>query len=251
MSLARAGVLVTLAALLAGCGGGGRAATSHAITSKAVTEPTPKAHVSRVEIPLGSGNLAAMAGPRGLLLRDRPHGRVIAHLRPQTAYGSPTVVWAAARRGDWLGVVAARVPNNHLGWLNVQHDRPQMWRSPYGLFAHLAQRTLIVERRGHVLRTIPVTVGAPGTPSPLGRFEVTDKLLLSRESGYGCCILALSGHQPFLRPGWAGSDRIAIHGSPAQLVGTAASAGCLRARDADLRYLMKRIPLGTPVYIKA
>jgi lipoprotein-anchoring transpeptidase ErfK/SrfK len=68
---------------------------------------------------------------------------------------------------------------------------------------------------------------------------------------YGCCLLALSGHQPIVRPGWAGGARIAIHGSPSQLVGEAASAGCLRARNEDLRYLMKRIVLGTPVRIRA
>ena len=101
------------------------------------------------------------------------------------------------------------------------------------------------------MRTIPVTIGAPSTPTPTGRFEVTDKLIPPAGSGYGCCILALSGHQPHLRPGWAGSDRIAIHGSPDQLVGAAASAGCLRATNSDLRALMKRVPLGTPVVIRS
>jgi len=206
---------------------------------------------TQLAIPSGSGHLAAMAGSRGLVLRDRPHGHVIAHLRPRTVYGSPTVVWAPAQRGRWLGVVAAAVPNNRLGWLDVDRDRPRMWRSALALVASLSQRTLILERGHHVVRRIPVTVGEPGTPTPAGRFEVTDKLLPERQSGYGCCILALSGHQPHLRPGWAGSDRIAIHGSPSQLVGAAASAGCLRATDADLHYLLKRVPLGTPVWIRS
>ena len=33
-------------------------------------------------------------------------------------------------------------------------------------------------------------------------------------------------------------------------IGAAASAGCLRAADADLRILMRRVPLGTPVFIR-
>jgi lipoprotein-anchoring transpeptidase ErfK/SrfK len=33
-------------------------------------------------------------------------------------------------------------------------------------------------------------------------------------------------------------------------IGAAASAGCLRASDADLRALMRRVPLGTPVFIR-
>jgi hypothetical protein len=251
VSLARAGTVVTVA-LLTGCGAShdGAGPSRPTKTAKVVTRPLPHAAPARIVVPSGSGNLAAMAGPHGMVLRDRPHGRVIAHLLPTTSYGSPTVVWAAARHGDWLGVVSTSVANNKLGWLDVQRDRPQMWRSPYRLIAHVSTRTLILQRGHRTLRTIPVTVGHPATPTPLGRFEITDKLIPPGDSAYGCCILALSGHQPILRPGWAGGDRIAIHGSPSQLVGTAASAGCLRARDDDLRYLMRLLPLGTPVYIR-
>ena len=81
---------------------------------------------------------------------------------------------------------------------------------------------------------------------------MTDKLSGSRFGPYyGCCILALSGHQTHLPAGWPGGDRLAIHGtdSPAT-IGTAASAGCLRAADADLQALMRRVPLGTPVFIR-
>jgi hypothetical protein len=192
-----------------------------------------------------------MAGHRGLTLRDRPHGRVIAHLNAETAYGSPTVVWAARVSGRWLGVVTPALPNNRIGWLDVDHDRPRMWRTRLLLVADLSQRSLELMRYGHPFRRIPVTIGAPATPTPTGRFAVTDKLRPDRGTAYGCCILALSGHQPNLRPGWAGGDRIAIHGSPAQATGGAASAGCLRARDSDLRFLLKRVALGTPVLIRA
>jgi hypothetical protein len=190
-----------------------------------------------------------MAGPRGLTLREHPGGKVIAHLRPQTDWGSPTVVWATERRGRWLGVIAAALHNNQVGWLNVRHDRPRMWRSQLSLHADLSARTLELRRGSRVVRRIPIGIGSPNTPTPLGHFSVTDKLIPGRElSFYGCCLLALSGHQSQLRPGWAGGDRIAIHGGS---VGGAASAGCLHAADADLRRLMKVIPIGTPVYITA
>ena len=69
---------------------------------------------------------------------------------------------------------------------------------------------------------------------------------------YGCCILALSGHQPHTPAGWQGGDRLAIHGTDAPAaIGTPASAGCLRASDRDLRVLMRRVPLGAPVFIRA
>jgi lipoprotein-anchoring transpeptidase ErfK/SrfK len=98
-----------------------------------------------------------------------------------------------------------------------------------------------------------VGVGRPTSPTPTGRFALTDKLSGSRYgSYYGCCILALSAHQPNLPPGWTGGDRIAIHGTNAPwTIGTASSAGCPHARDADLRVLMRRVPLGAPVFIRS
>jgi lipoprotein-anchoring transpeptidase ErfK/SrfK len=54
-----------------------------------------------------------------------------------------------------------------------------------------------------------------------------------------------------LPAGWRGGDRVAIHGTSAPwTIGQASSAGCLHARDADLAYLMRIVPLGTPVLIR-
>jgi lipoprotein-anchoring transpeptidase ErfK/SrfK len=100
---------------------------------------------------------------------------------------------------------------------------------------------------------VQVAVGRPSTPTPVGRFAVTDKLSGRRYSAaYGCCILALSAHQPNLPSGWPGGDRIAVHGTndPGS-IGEAVSAGCPRAKDDDLRYLMRVVPLGAPVIVRA
>jgi lipoprotein-anchoring transpeptidase ErfK/SrfK len=68
---------------------------------------------------------------------------------------------------------------------------------------------------------------------------------------YGCCIIPLSARQPNLPAGWAGGDRIAIHGTTRpETIGQAASNGCLRASDADLRVLMRDVPIGAPVFIR-
>lgn len=252
MSLARVASVLSLFAL-AGCGSPSREAHRPDTRKPGTTRPPVQtASPSVVAIPGGTGHLAAMAPKKGLTLRDKPNGSVIAHLRPKTDWGSPTVVWATGRRGHWLSVVATALPNNRLGWLDVRHDRPRMWRSRVGLFADLSERTLVLRRGNRVIRRVPVEIGATSTPTPVGRFAVTDKLLpAAGVAYYGCCLLALSGHQSKLRPGWAGGDRIAIHGSRAGQVGTAASAGCLRASNRDLRTLMKLVPIGTPVVIRA
>ena len=98
-----------------------------------------------------------------------------------------------------------------------------------------------------------VAIGRPGSPTPTGRFAVTDKLPGSRFGAYyGCCILALNGFQENLPPGWQGGNRIAIHGTDSpDTIGAAASAGCLRAADAPLDTLMRRMPLGAPVFVRS
>ena len=71
----------------------------------------------------------------------------------------------------------------------------------------------------------------PATPTPLGRFAVTDRLRTSSAgSPYGCCALALSGHQTKLPPGWPGGDRLAIHGTPNDGDGRHAGVARLHAR---------------------
>jgi lipoprotein-anchoring transpeptidase ErfK/SrfK len=116
-----------------------------------------------------------------------------------------------------------------------------------------SRRRLTVRRAGRVVRRLPIAVGRPGTPTPLGRFAVTDRLHTGRDdSPYGCCALALTGHQTKLLPGWPGGDRLAIHATPQpETIGTAASLGCMRASERDLRALFKTVPPGAPVFIRA
>ena len=55
-----------------------------------------------------------------------------------------------------------------------------------------------------------------------------------------------------LLPGWPGGDRLAIHATPdATSVGRAASLGCMRAHTRDARALMRTVPLGAPVFVRA
>jgi hypothetical protein len=194
--------------------------------------------------------LARPAVPR-LAVRARPGGKVIFRLPPRTAFGSPRVLGVAARRapwvglgrarGRWLGVITPALPNGRLGW--VRQGAVRLRPAPYAIVVHLSTRTLVLRRRHRLLRESPVGIGEPGSPTPTGTFVVTDKL--AGDAVYGCCILALSGHQPHPPAGWRGGTRLAIHGGP---LGPA-SAGCIHADEADLRYLMAVVPLGTPVTI--
>jgi L,D-transpeptidase catalytic domain len=198
----------------------------------------PRGHglaVVRGEVPVSDGPGSAATGTIGAT----------------TEFGSQRVLSVAARRGDWLGVVTEGRPNGRLAW--VRRDSGlALRRTRWSLHADLSERTLTLRRGGRAVQRISVAVGRPGSETPTGRFAVTDKLAGSQFGPYyGCCILALSGIQPNTPPGWTGGNRLAIHGTDSpSTIGSAASAGCLRAGDEELQPLMAKVPLGTPVFIR-
>jgi lipoprotein-anchoring transpeptidase ErfK/SrfK len=183
------------------------------------------------------------------VLRAAPGGRRLARLRSRTEFGSPKVVSVLGRNGAWLRVIVPERPNRRPGWIRAAATRPGA--VDVSLHVDRSARRLIVRRGDRVLRRVTVAVGRAGTETPTGRFAVTDKLRTGRsDSPYGCCALALSGHQPKLLPGWPGGDRLAIHATPqTDSIGTAASLGCLRAATRDLQALLRIVPLGAPVFV--
>jgi lipoprotein-anchoring transpeptidase ErfK/SrfK len=217
-----------------------------------VTEPEPAP--APLPPPAEPGFLVLKPAPGAqLVVRARPGGAVVARLGARTEFGSPTTLAVAAKRGRWLGVVTTRLPNGHLGWVDPADGAVVTSQTRIRIIVDLSERRLVVRRGDRVLRRVTVAVGRPSSPTPTGRFAVTDKLAGSAfSSAYGCCILALSAHQPNLPSGWQGGDRIAVHGTndPGS-IGTAASAGCPRATDADMRYLLRTVPLGAPVFVRA
>jgi lipoprotein-anchoring transpeptidase ErfK/SrfK len=203
------------------------------------THPTPKE-------PDGRWTTARVL--RGTALRARPGGRVVDRLRPRTEFGSKRVLSVVRRRGAWLGVLAPQLPNRRVGWVrkaDVRLGATDLW-----VRIDRSRRTLALIDGMRVLRRFPVAVGRPGNPTPLGRFAVTDKLHVAAGSPYGCCAVALTGHQVHLPPNWPGGDRLAVHGtSDRSSIGRAASLGCLRAGSGGLRLMMRRLPLGAPVFV--
>jgi hypothetical protein len=229
---------------LAGCGGdppreaAPPASTPHfAVAREHKAEPAPR------------GRWATARVLRATALRAAPAGRRVGRLRPRTEFGSPKVVSVVGRRGAWLRVIAPERPNGRTGWIRAAATRP----GAVDVSVHVdrSARRLSVRRGDRVLRRVEIAVGRPGTETPAGRFAVTDKLRTRRpDSPYGCCAIALSGHQPKLLPGWPGGDRLAIHATPqTDSIGTAASLGCLRAETRDLQALLRIVPLGAPVFV--
>jgi L,D-transpeptidase catalytic domain len=216
----------------------------------AVVKTTGLATFARWEEP-PTGYL--IARPRGgsLTLWSSPRGSVVARLGATTEFGSPLRLGVVKDRGRWLAVVSTRLPNGRLGW--VKRRDVYLASTEISIHLDLSRRRLLLKRGDQVIRRIVVGVGRPSSPTPRGRFAVTDKLSGYRySSAYGCCIVALSAHQPYLPASWRGGNRIAIHGTNVpSSIGVASSAGCPHAGYADMQALMRRVPLGAPVFIRA
>jgi L,D-transpeptidase catalytic domain len=241
---------LALAGLLGGCGDGDEPAATAARPAHRVAAP---AHVARATPPR-AGRLpryesAALVRPT--TLRARPGGPVLAHLARRTEFGSPRILSVIGRRGGWLRVLDAALPDGRSGWISGAGVLmyPVTWR----VDVSLARRQVTVAHGGRVVQRFTVAVGRAASPTPTGRFAVTDKVKMRDPHGaYGCCALALTGHQPRVPQGWGGGDRLAIHGtSQPGSIGLAASLGCLRAGEADVKRLIDTVPLGAPVFIRA
>jgi hypothetical protein len=184
-------------------------------------------------------------------LYAEPGGRVRIRLPARTEWGSPRIFGVVRHRGDWIAVQAPELGNGELAWMPAERARLDCVR--WSMRVDLSRRRLAVERNGDTVRRFEIAIGRKGNPTPKGRFSVTDKLRVTDpDSPYGCCVLALTGHQTRLPASWPGGDRLAVHATrELSTLGTAASLGCMRVTSTQARWLIRTIPLGTPLFVRA
>jgi hypothetical protein len=182
------------------------------------------------------------------LYRD-PGGAKRLRIGQKTEWGSQRVLGVVSQRGDWLGIQASELKNGEIAW--IQRDKVTLDCVSWSLHADLSKRSIDVQHDGKTVRRLHVAIGRPENPTPKGRFSVTDRLAVTgTDSTYGCCVLALTGHQTHLPPYWPGGDRLAIHATNDEAsIGHAVSLGCMRAPASEAHWLIDHIPLGTPVFI--
>ena len=166
--------------------------------------------------------------------------------------GSPSVLLAVQRSGDWYRALLPTRPNGATAWVRAQDVTVSA--PTYEVEVSLSSRQLQLVRLsdGAVILTSPVGIGSPATPTPPGEYFVRDLFLPSdpATSPYGPFAFGLSGHSDVLMHFGTGDGRIAIHGTsePAS-IGADVSNGCVHVpNDFDLE-LTHYLALGTPVLI--
>jgi L,D-transpeptidase catalytic domain len=139
-------------------------------------------------------------------------------------------------------------PNGRAGWIEARAVR--VFPVSNRIVVDLSARRLVAYRHGRPLLHASVAVGTPQTPTPTGRYVINERWLLANPNGaFGVAALGISAHSNVLH-NWLQGGPIAIHGTNEPwTIGQAASHGCIRLHNADMRRLLRLAPAGTPVVI--
>jgi lipoprotein-anchoring transpeptidase ErfK/SrfK len=160
-------------------------------------------------------------------------------------------VQAVSANGRWGKVTLPwSKPVGRAGWMPIVGLRGGT--TSIMAVADLSTRRMTVYRGCRALFSVRTAIGRPGSPSPTGRFWVTDRVSVpgSQRSSFGSFAFGISTVQPNLPAGWTGGDQMAVHGTGAPgSIGQAASAGCLRVDEAALARLRPLLRRGTPIVI--
>jgi hypothetical protein len=167
-----------------------------------------------------------------------------------TPFGNPLSFAVTERRGDWVRVLLPVRPNGTQGWLRASDVALSVVDTR--VVVDLSDAALTAFAGREVIARSPVVIGRPSTPTPIGRFFVTDHDPRNRGSAYGPWVLPLSGFSQAMDSFADGVPVLAMHGTNRpELVGAAHSNGCLRMPNDVIDMLRARLPLGTPVDIVA
>lgn len=112
--------------------------------------------------------------------------------------------------------------------------------------------TLELYKNNTLVREYPVGVGKPSTPTPIGKFFVTEKEVNPCWYPPGKDYVVPSGPDNPLGYRWMGfAPLYGIHGTNAPWsIGFAVSNGCVRMQEADVEELFELIDCETPVFIE-
>ena len=124
--------------------------------------------------------------------------------------------------------------------------------TPWAIVIQRAERRALVLKAGRVEARFPVVVGKRATPTPLGRFFVTERLSVAPGVPEGPWALATSAYSDVLHQFGGGPGQIALHGTVGfdDPLGTFASHGCIRFSVAAITWIVHRVVDGTPVIIE-
>jgi hypothetical protein len=190
-------------------------------------------------------------------IRSKPshEAKRVGSLRWNTEDGLPEVYIVLRSRLDdmergWLKIRVPGRPNGRTGWVRDESlSNLKTVRTHLTVDRGRLEATL--RKRGKVVWRSRIGVGAPGTPTPRGRFWIRERLPnLGGSPIYGPWAFGTSAYSNQLTD-WPGGGVVGIHGTnQPSLIPGRPSHGCIRVPNGNISRLAKLMPVGTPVRIK-
>ncbi len=205
---------------------------------------------------VGTANTSFAAIVKSRAQVYRKSGRQpLARFRKLNQNGYPTtfsIVGAIVNKtcgASWYRVKLPMRPNGVVGYVRPADVRVEKVRTR--IVVDVSARKLAFYRGRRLVLTTPVAVGAPSTPTPIGRFYVNQRLLPTTPFGpFGPAALGVSAFSDVLT-GWTQGGPIGIHGTNQPWsIGRAVSNGCIRVPNATLRKIFDATLGGSPVVIR-
>ena len=178
----------------------------------------------------------------------------LARFRKLNQNGYPTtfsIVGAIVNKtcgASWYRVKLPMRPNGVVGYVRPADVRVE--RVKTRIVIDVSARKLAFYRAGKLVLITPVAVGAPSTPTPIGRFYVNQRLVTTNSGGpFGPAALGVSAFSNVLT-GWAQGGPIGIHGTNQPWsISRAVSNGCIRVPNGTLKKIFDATLGGSPVII--
>ncbi|HYI62238.1 MAG TPA: L,D-transpeptidase [Acidimicrobiales bacterium] len=212
----------------------------------AIAPPLPRPWASRFTVADATGPTVELHTSPGVRV---PSGRAMAN---PTGEGLALTFLVRGRQGpDWLQAQIMSRPNSALAW--IRSDQVTERQVEHHVVIERGARRATVYAAEEVVLQVPVATGKDSSPTPLGTFFVDGIVPLSPpHRAYGTGQVSFTGFSEVYQSFGGGVGQVAMHGTqnPA-LVGTPASNGCVRMRNADIEAMMLLAPTGTPVEVVA
>ncbi|HWJ08219.1 MAG TPA: L,D-transpeptidase [Nocardioides sp.] len=181
---------------------------------------------------------------RMVAIYDEPDGTAFAKVGPKQ-FGD-TWLPVITRNRDWVQVMLPSKPNGSTGW--IRSSQLAEAHSRFLVMVHLGSRTLQLFEDNREVGSWSVAIGAPETPTPVGRTFVLGQIVDDKQP-FSPVILPLGSHSDTLDTYGGGPGTVALHGwTDPTVFGEAVSHGCVRVPD-DALELLRIVPIGTPVMV--
>jgi lipoprotein-anchoring transpeptidase ErfK/SrfK len=154
-----------------------------------------------------------------------------------------------AQEGNAYKVQLPMRPNGRTGYVKLSDVT--LYQHDYALSVDLSDHTLVVYKGGKEVQREVVAVGTAKYPTPTGSFFLRELAKPGNPRGsYGPWAFGLSAYSNVLQKFGRGDGQIGIHGTnqPGAL-GTNASHGCIRMKNASITKLAQTLPQGVPIEI--